>query len=251
MINSIIIDDETKAIESLTNTIQKYCPELRILASGNSVDQAIQLIKQYNPDIIFLDVQMPQENGFALFQKLNNITAEIIFTTAHTQYALQAFRVSAFDFLQKPIDFRILQETLTKYNTKKKTQLNQQRIELLIQNISNNTNQFDKLVVSTFDTYHIINPSDILYCQADGAYTRFFLLNGDSHFASNNLGHYQDTLAPQTFYRIHKSNIVNLNHIKKYDKQNRQITLTTGTTLDVADREKKALLDKLSNKTEK
>jgi two-component system LytT family response regulator len=251
MINAIIIDDEARAIESLSKTIEKYCTDVSILATGNNVIQAVELIKKHNPDIIFLDVQMPEENGFALFQKLNNITADIIFTTAHTQYALQAFRVSAFDFLQKPIDFRMLQETLAKYTSKKKIQLTQQRIELLIQNISNNAKQFDKLILPANDAYIIINPPDILYCQADGAYTRFFLINGESYFVSNNIGFYQDALPAQTFFRIHRSSIVNLNHIKKYDKQNRQITLSTGTTLDVADREKKALLDKLSNKTEK
>ena len=134
MINAIIIDDEAKARESLKKTIIAYCPEINILAMGNNVEEAIKLINLLSPDIVFLDIEMPNGNGFTLFDKIKNPAFTTIFTTAYEEYAIKAFRIAALDYLTKPIDFRQLQEAVTRYKNKQKIELKERRLELLIEN---------------------------------------------------------------------------------------------------------------------
>lgn len=249
MINAIIIDDEAKARESLKKTITSYCPEINILAMGNNVDEAVKLINQLSPDLVFLDIEMPNGNGFTLFDKIKNPPFSTIFTTAYEEYAIKAFRIAALDYLTKPIDFRQLQEAVIRYKNKQKIELKEQRLELLIENITNRPSEFNKIALPDNEGYTMIKISDIIYCQADSSYTIVHLLNGKKIITSKLLKLIEELLPTQTFYRIHKSYIVNLNLIKQYIKiDGNQVVLENDIHLDVSERNKKDFLDKLLQK---
>jgi two-component system LytT family response regulator len=249
MITALIIDDEQRARDLLKKTIEKYCPDVQIMGTGSSVDEAVNLIRTHNPDLVFLDIEMPNGNGFTLFDKIKNIAFDVVFTTAYEEYAIKAFRISALDYLTKPIDYRDLQEAVNKLKNKKKIHLNEQRITLLLENISNRSNEFNKIALPINDGYAVIKISDIVYCEADGNYTNIFLLNGDRIVSSKILKLIEALLPIETFYRIHKSCVVNLNLIKNYNKKDGNIVIMqTGQILDVADRIKKEFLEKLFKK---
>jgi two-component system LytT family response regulator len=249
MIKVIIIDDEAKARESLKKTIISYCPELTILACGNNVEDAITLINQHVPDIVFLDIEMPNGNGFSLFEKFKNPAFTTIFTSAYEEYAIKAFRIEALDYLNKPIDFRQLQEAVGRFKNKRKIELKEQRLELLIENMTNRSSEFNKIALPDNQGYIMVKTSDILYCQADSSYTIVHLINGKKIITSKILKLIEELLPKETFYRIHKSYIVNLNLIKQYVKNDgNHVLLENDVKLDVSDRNKKEFLEKLLQK---
>jgi two-component system LytT family response regulator len=247
MIKVLIIDDEQSARDSLVTSIQNYCDGVSIVGLGKNVAEAVDLIYRFSPDIVFLDIEMPMGNGFTLFEKIKNPTFETIFTTAYEEYAIKAFRVSALDYLTKPIDFRELQEAILKFKQKQKVELREQRIELLIENMSNRPTEFNKVVIPDVDGFSLVNSSEILYCQADGSYTHIHFLNGKKTTSSKLLKHFEDLLPVETFFRIHKSYLVNLNLIKRYSKlDGNQLILENNVILDISDRQKKPFLDKIN-----
>ena len=246
MIKVIIIDDEVKAIESLKKTIANYCPELTVVGCGGNVEDAINLINQFTPDIVFLDIEMPNGNGFTLFEKFKNPSFSTIFTSAYEEYAIKAFRIAAIDYLNKPIDFRQLQEAVARHKSKQTIELKEQRLELLIENMKNRPSEFSKIALPDNKGYTMVRISDILYCQADSSYTIVHLINGKKIVTSKILKLIEELLPHQTFYRIHKSYIVNLNLIKHYVKNDgNHVLLENDVKLDVSDRNKKEFLEKL------
>jgi two-component system LytT family response regulator len=246
MIKAIIIDDEAHARESLTNVIHQYCQEITVIGSGENVADAIALINRFSPDIVFLDIDLPNGNGFTLFEHITSPNFETIFTTAYEEYAIKAFRVAALDYLTKPIDFRQLIEAVERFRTKQKVELKEQRIELLLENLSNKPTEFNKLVLPDYDGYTLIKVSDIIYCKADGSYTEIYLLNGKTITTSKLLKVVEELLPSQTFYRIHKSYVVNMNLIKRYNKsEGHQVLMENNTLLDVSDRNKKEFIERL------
>jgi two-component system LytT family response regulator len=249
MINALIIDDEALARESLVKVIKQYCPEIKVVGLGENVDEAIELIHNFSPDLVFLDIEMPNGNGFTLFDRIRSPQFETIFTTAYEDYAIKAFRVAALDYLTKPIDFRQLQDSIDRFNKKKKVELKEQRIELLIQNIANKPTEFNKIVLPDYNGYTMVNISDIIYCKADGSYTDVYLLDGKIITTSRLLKSFEELLPVQSFYRIHRSFLVNLNLIKRYSKiDGHQVILENNIILDVTERNKKEFLEKLLNK---
>ena len=249
MIKAIIIDDEIKARDSLKKTIALYCPEINILATGNNVDDAVNLIQQLSPDIVFLDIEMPNGNGFTLFDKIKNPTFTTIFTSAYEEYAIKAFRIAALDYLTKPIDYRQLQQAMVRFKNKQKIELKEQRLELLIDNMTNRPTEFNKIALPDIQGYTMVKTTDILYCEADSSYTIVHLINGKKIITSKLLKLIEELLPNQTFYRIHKSYIVNLNLIKKYVKNDgTHVVLENDIRLDVSDRNKKEFLEKLLQK---
>jgi two-component system LytT family response regulator len=249
MITAIIIDDEDHARESLRKVISQFCPEINILGVGENVDEAIELVHRFTPDIVFLDIEMPNGNGFTIFKHFKHPNFKTIFTTAYEEYAIKAFRFAALDYLTKPIDFRQLQESIGRFKSKQKVELNEQRIELLLENLMNRPSEFNKIVIPDYDGFTLINISDIVYCKADGSYTEIFMLNGKKITTSKLLKSMEELLPKETFYRIHKSFLINMNLIKRYNKvDGHQVLMENQVLLDVSDRNKKDFIDKLHNR---
>lgn len=216
MIKAIIIDDEAKARRMIETLLREYCPDVDIVAIAEDVPSGVIAINQHNPDVLFLDVEMPGYTGFQLLDFFKQVDFEIIFTTAHSDYALQAFKVSAIDFLLKPIQISELINAVDK--VKKKQGAIGERLDALRENFKDTS--IRKLALSVSEGLIFVDISDILMLAADGAYTLFHLVGGKSILVSKKIKEYEGALNPDNhFFRPHRSYVVNLNKIKQYVKQ--------------------------------
>ena len=205
--NCIIIDDEQSARITLEAMIQKFCPGVEVCGMAGNLEEGIRLIERLQPDLIFLDIQMPGGNGFQLLEKLNGQFPAIIFTTAYDQYALKALKLGALDYLLKPIDLLELQEAIEKVAPKS---LENEEAD----SFTNWDGQPQgKLVVSTLEGYYILKFPDIVRLEADRNYTNIHVLDGQKLVSSRTLGFFEERLPKGMFFRTHKSHIVNLNEI--------------------------------------
>jgi two-component system LytT family response regulator len=246
-ITCIIIDDERIARETFQDIIKRYLGDrLEVRGLGESVKDGVDLIKKYNPEIVFLDIEMPVESGFKLFDYFTNYTFEVIFTTAFKQYAIDAIKYAALDYLLKPINFIDLRESLNRYEKKKLTNTSQQRIETLITNLTVGVDINQKVAFPTMDGYQMEKLNDIIYCEGDVNYTKVHLYDGRSILVSRTLKEIEELLDCQYFYRIHKSFVVNLNFVKSYSRSENGIHLDNNELLPVSTRKNDEFLSVLT-----
>lgn len=243
MISTVIVDDEINGRENLVNLILKFCPDLHIVGMASSVDEAIEMIKEKNPDLLFLDIEMPFKNGFDLLELVNPITFDVIFTTAFDHYAIRAIKFSALDYLLKPIDIEELKHSVGKMIQKKEAkESSAKNFELLLSNMKVR-NKLQKIAVPTLDGLVFINIMDIIRCEADNNYTRIFVVNSDSILVSKTLKDYEDMLAGMNFFRIHHANLINLQHVKKYIRgEGGFVVLSDNISVEVSRRRKNEFL---------
>jgi two-component system LytT family response regulator len=246
-INCIIVDDELKSREALSKLIAKYCPEIKILAKAENVETAKDLILKHQPDLVFLDVEMPKKSGFELLNEFKTINFDVIFVTAHETFAVKAFRYSAVDYLTKPVDFRELIEAVNKFKQKQKVELKQQRFEMLLENISNNAKEFNRIAIPNLQGYQLVSTTDIIYAEGDGNYTNIYLLNGEKILSSRTLKYFDGLLPTATFFRIHKSFLININLIDSYNRiDGNFVVMKNKNQLDVSERNKREFLEKIT-----
>ncbi len=238
----LITDDEVQSRALIRKMLENTGQALRILESDTVAD-ALGKIRDYSPDLLFLDVQMKGETGFDLLDKLDNISFEIIFITAHNEYAVRAFRYSAMDYLMKPLDPLEFAESFNRaYERIKKraSSINQQ--VHLFQQLKDNKLP-DRLTIPTTEGLHFINISDILYCHAVNNYTEFYLTGTQKIISSHTLGYYDEWLSKQQFFRVHRSYIINLAHIKLYKRgDGGTVTMNDGREIEVSRNNKEAFL---------
>lgn len=242
-IKTIIIDDELSARQTLRSIIEKFVPDITIVAEADSIETAINVIRNNKKDLVFLDIEMPFGNSFDILTQLEKIDFEIVFITAHDQYAIDAFKFSAIDYLLKPVKINELKMAVEKFKKRgRQKQSNDELIRVLIDNL-NNTNH--KLVLPTATGFNIEKIENIIRCEADRNYTRFIFVDGKQILVSKTLKEFDELLSKQGFFRIHQSYLVNLNHIAKYFKgQGGEIEMTDKTIIPVA-RAKKEMFLKL------
>lgn len=243
MISTVIVDDEVNGRENLVNLIFKFCPDIQIVGMASSVDEAIVMIKDKNPDLIFLDIEMPFKNGFDLLELVNPITFDVIFTTAFDHYAIRAIKFSALDYLLKPIDIEELKLSVSKLIQKKAAkESSTKNFELLLSNMKVR-NKLQKIAVPTLDGLIFVNIMDIIRCEADNNYTRIFVVNSDAILVSKTLKDYEDMLAGMNFFRIHHANLINLQHVKKYIRgEGGFVVLSDNISVEVSRRRKNEFL---------
>lgn len=217
MIRALIIDDEQNCIESLVFDLQKYCKEVSVVATSNSPKQGLLDIKKYQPEIVFLDVQMPWMSGFEMLEILDEINFAIIFTTAYDQFAAKAFRISAIDYLLKPIDVKDLQEAVRRAIDKIDKQKGSENISNLLQNIKKPALQ-QRIAFAGRDGYEFIEADKIIYAIAEGSYTHIYLIEKRKLIISKTLSDVEESLPQNLFHRIHHSTVVNLSHITHFYK---------------------------------
>lgn len=247
MIRSIIIDDEQHCVKALLNDLQKYCPSVEVLDSCYSAKEAIMSIKKNNPELVFLDVEMPWMNGFEMLEVLGDVNFSIIFTTAHDEFAAKAFRISAVDYLLKPIDANDLKESVKKAEQKLQ-QTGNIHIENLLRNIKKPSAQ-QKIALPYKEGYEFVEVSHIIYCQAEGAYTKVFLDNRKYILVSKTLGDIEELLPTDMFQRIHHSTVVNLGFITHFVRSDGgYLKLQTGEQLPVSKSKKEGLMERLGLK---
>jgi two-component system LytT family response regulator len=251
MIRVIILDDEIKSIESLKILLQDFCEGVEIKAVCQNVAEAEEAIHKFNPDLVFIDIQLQRETGFDLLDKIKNTPFEVIFTTAYSEYAIKAFKFSAIDYLLKPIDIQELQIALKKVEKRmmNKTDDVADRLRELLQNMRVGASENYKLALPTSDGLTFVKISEILYCEASGNYTEITLINNKKYVVSRTLKEYDDLLSEQNFFRIHHSYLINLNEIKKYVRgEGGHVIMNNDKLLDVSKRKKEGFLSRIGSK---
>jgi two-component system, LytTR family, response regulator len=217
MIKAIIIDDEKNAVEMLVWLLGNYCPDVEVEALCFNAIEGMEAIKKHHPQMIFLDIEMPGMNGFDLLEKLDTINFQIVFTTAHAEFAVKAFRFAALDYLLKPIDPEDLKATISRFKANQQF-VDKDQLKLLLENLNPSKKQVERIALSSGDGLVFVKTADIIYCRADSNYTEVALADGKKILVARTLKEIDETLSGDDFIRVHNSYLVNINHIKKYVK---------------------------------
>lgn len=239
---AIIIDDEIAAVENLQIMINKYCKNINIVASTQSADEGVLLINKEHPDLIFLDIEMPHTNGFDLLKRFPNPTFSVIFTTAYNQYAIQAIKFSALDYLLKPIDVEELISAV--FKVEKKNSIDKERVNLLLENFDTKSNK--RLALPKDGGYSIVKVENIIRCEASDNYTTFHIKDKKPILVSRTLKEFEKLLPKDQFLRVHQSHLINLNKVEEYYKTDgAYVLMEDGSTVSIS-RRKKDEFEKLS-----
>ena len=244
MIRGIIVEDERHSRETLRGMLDRYCKNVEVIAEADSYRSGLQEIREHHPDVVFLDIQMPDGSGFRMLEELDEIDFEIIFTTAFDQFAIKAIKYSALDYLLKPIDPEELVNALKKVENKLSNQKVNQNIQVLLDNIKARDADPHKIILSTSEKIHIIETDQILRCESDNYYTNFFLADGKKILISKTLKENEQLLSDHNFIRPHKSHLVNVKYIKgflKYDGG--YIEMTDGSRIPVSRRKREKIIE--------
>lgn len=218
-IKAIIVDDEKPSREALSNYIRGFCPGVQIVAECNTAKSAFKAISEKQPQLVFLDIEMPKGSGFDLLRMFDTVNFKVIFITAFSVYAVQAFRFSATDFLLKPVKISELVDAVNKVKQELTLSNSFENIKALLDNLSGNYSFAGNLVIPDSRGFTVVKISDIILCEADGYCTRFYLTGKTKLSSSRNLKFYEELLPGNMFIRTHHSYIVNLQHVKGYSHQ--------------------------------
>jgi two-component system LytT family response regulator len=214
MLKAIIVDDEANAIKNLKWEIERFCPEVSVLDGFTSPSEAISGINYLKPDCVFLDIEMPEMDGFQLLKELRFKDFNLIITTAYDNYAIKAFKENAIDYLLKPIDSDDLKRAVSKILKQKESQGLGFEITKIIESFQAPTSK--KIPIPLSGKTLFVESDDIIFCKSDGNYTEFHLKNGRYEVITKNLKEVVKELLNECFYRVHNSYVVNINHIKEY-----------------------------------
>lgn len=246
MIKTIIIDDEHYGRQALCQLLEQYCPGVEIIAVCENGKKGIESITTLKPDLVFLDIQMPEMSGFDVLQQLSPMDFEVIFVTSFDQYAIKAIKFSALDYLLKPIDVDDLIHAVTKAGKRLAPGSNDNRYQSVLHNIHRKGEKIERLAVPSFEGIDFFSTDDILYFEADGNYTTIILTNQRKHVISKNLKEFESLLTGSGFCRVHNSFLINLDHVQKYIKgEGGYVVLNDGHHVEVSRRRKETFLNML------
>lgn len=245
----LIIDNEPGLRAGIKTMLQAFCPEVTSIQEADGVRTGLQMISVFKPAIVLLDVEMEDGSGFDLMKQLAAPEFQLIFVTAHNQYAINAFQFSAIDYLLKPVDPELLQKSIHKAICNIRNSKLQLQLEVLLQQLAGTQQKDRKIVLKDIDNTWFIKVSDILYCEAEGTYTRFFLKDSNPILVSKNLKEYEDILEPLGFLRTHHSYLANPDKIKFFDKTDGGVLiLEGGHSIPVSQRKKDFVLQVLESR---
>lgn len=244
----IIIDDEKDPREALEKILVKYFPQkIKLVESVSSIKEGVKAIQLHKPDILFLDVEMPEENGFQLFNYFNDINFEVVFVTGYQKFAIEAIKCSALDYLLKPVNHFELKEVLERLDNKKQKENLKFKLETLVTNIHSNDGLIKKIALPTSSGYEYVKIGNIVYCQADDTYTKVYTNRAEKFIVSKPLKKIEQLLPDNVFFRIHKTYLANLNFIKSFNKSGgHSITLENDINLPVSHNRSKELVERMT-----
>jgi two-component system, LytTR family, response regulator len=246
MLTAILIDDEISSTDVLHWQIETYCPSVKVLCECNSPELAIEKIKELQPDLIFLDIEMPGMNAFEMLNLLKPFSFEVIFTTAYNQFAVKAFKENAIDYLLKPIEKSDLIGAVEKVMQKEKTKSNE-KMETLLGLFRDQMKANKKIALPTNEGISFLNVDQIVRVESDSNYSYVFLQTGEKVCITKTLKQIEESLEGQPFYRVHQSHLVNLNHIVKYLKDGGgYLVMSDKTTITVARQRKDGFMEMFS-----
>lgn len=242
LLKAILVDDEWNSLQNLQQKLLEFCPGIKVVATAQKPEEAIFLVRHHNPDVLFLDIEMPRMSGFRMLEEMKEVHAEIIFTTAYNHYAIDAIRISAFDYLVKPISVEDLQNAVNRLTTQHK-RLVQEKLNVLRRSLQENKSQEDSIAIPTSEGMEFINIKNIVRIESSSNYSKLYLLDGHTMLVTRLLKDFEEMLTPYRFYRVHHSHVINLSYIKKYIRgEGGQVVMQNGDVIDVARRKKEEFL---------
>jgi len=245
MIKSILVDDEARCCKTLKLLLKEYCPDVTVLNECYDAASGITAINNLQPDLVFLDIEMPDMNGFKMLEQFSEISFAVVFTTSYDQYAIKAIRFSALDYLLKPVDREELQKAVQKAVSRMAHPLPQQ-IEILLQKLNHPVLPVNKIAIPTVEGLQMIAVDASISCASESNYTLLLLKNKQKITASRTLKEIEELLEDYSFARVHHSYLVNLNEVEKYIKgEGGYLLMSDGSTVDVSRSRKEILLKKL------
>jgi two-component system LytT family response regulator len=244
---AMLIDDEPNATEALTNMLRMTCPDVEVIAMANDAQHGLEQLRTITPDLLFLDIQMPHMTGFELLEKLGKFNFSVIFSTAYDQYTLQAFKVSAVDYLLKPIDLDELEAAVAKVRERMHTttQPDLSALERLFQQVQKAEPQ--RIALPIGEGLQFIQVADIVRLESDSNYTTFYMVNREKLLISRTMGHFEAILPKQNFFRVHHSHLINLDQISRYLKTDGgYVEMADGSKVEISRRKKDDFLREIS-----
>ncbi len=244
MLDVVLVDDETKALQSLSWELTNFSNEIKIMASFSDPVEALSYLEKNTPDCLFLDIEMPTMDGFQFIQKLKNKEFPVVITTAYNQYAIKALKNEAIDYLLKPIDSDDLKDTIAKIKKFNSRSFTADRLEKILVNFSSNSLD-KKILINTDGKLLFLDSDEILYAESDGNYSTIFLSDGQKIVLTKKLKEVNELLPEESFFRIHNSYIINLNKIKEFLKTDGYVVLKSNHKIPVSRQKKSDFLDML------
>ena len=249
MITAILIEDDHNLRNGLKTLLEKTAPEIKIIGEADSVETGVAILLKTQPQVIFLDIHLGDGSGFDILEevsKTGKLNSQIVFITAHEQYAIKAFRFSALDFLLKPVDPEELQKVIGKIKAVVGKNDTVAHIDLLLENIRKKVDNFKRIALSNADGMHLFDISDIIRCESEDNYTKFFIKNNKPILISKTLKDYEELLSEHGFERIHQSHLINLSYLKSYIKKDGgYVVMADNSNLPVSQRKKERLQELL------
>ncbi|MGZ3904846.1 MAG: LytR/AlgR family response regulator transcription factor [Bacteroidia bacterium] len=240
MIRAVIIDDENGNIRYLEGLLKEYCSRVSVVATFNGVAEAAAFIAKEKIELVFLDVELNNELGFKLLESFPDPPFEVIFITAHEKYALSAIKASCLEYLLKPVNHTELIAAIEKFEKQKKSQANQKKIEMLLENVA--AASFHKIAVPSNEGYSFVSVNDIVCCEASTNYTIVYTAKNEKLTSTRGLKEFEELLPKDVFFRCHKSWLVSLNFVKNYNRNDMLVTMSNGMKIDVAVRKKEEFI---------
>lgn len=247
MLSVLIIDDEELSRETISAIVKQYCEKTTVIGEASSVREGLKAIRELKPDVILLDIQLGDGSGFELLRMAEPVHAFVIFITAYEEYAIKAFKTAALDYLLKPVDIGELQSAINKARDQKQRSSIETQLNILLTNFNQAAlGSSQKIVLKTNDQMHILSSNEIMHIEAEGNYTKFYLVNRKTILVSKTLKEYEEILDKSIFVRIHQSHIVNMSYASRFDKRNGGfLILKDNTALPVSTRKKDDLIQYL------
>lgn len=246
-INAIIVDDENHCIQTLRYDLSRLCPNVNVIGVSGSGQDAIQKIKDLSPDLVFLDIEMPGMSGFDVLYHFHPATFQVIFITAYDQYAIQAFRVAAVDYLLKPIVGEQLKEAVARVESQAHATQNASKLEVLMHNLRDGIKS-PRILLPSGRGMDFVNIRDILYCTAESNYTHVMMNDGKKYTFSKTLKDIEQLLAHLDFFRIHQTYLINMRHLQRYLRDDGgYVVMSDGFRIPIAKRRKEEFMALLKN----
>lgn len=219
MIDTIIIDDEIKARQTIQNMVETFCEDVKVIGTAGSVAEGYDVLSKLNPDLVFLDIKMADGTGFDLLRRLKRVDFLVVFITAFEEFAIRAIKFSALDYILKPLDPDELVNAVKKARIAMERENMTLKLEALYENLDVLNSNNKKIVLKTTSSVHIVNLRDIIRCESEKNYTHFFTVENEKITVSKTLKEFNELLEDFSFYRVHQSHLVNLAHVKRYEKK--------------------------------
>jgi two-component system, LytTR family, response regulator len=247
MIRTILIDDEVNALDVLEMQLNSYCKGISIVEKCDGGEKGIAAIIKHQPDLVFLDIEMPRKNGFDVLSETRGLHYDVVFTTAYDQFAVKAFKYAALDYLLKPVDILELQAAVEKAGLKKDKAGIENKIKVLFEQFSQSQKPSpQRIALPVGDAMQLFAPDDIIRCESDSNYTYIWLTGGKKLLLAKTLKEIEETLKGLSFFRVHQSHLVNMNHISKVIKgEGSYLTMTDGAGIPVSRNKKEAFMEML------